>query len=297
MSQSQQEIVWRERVSAVRPATHRHDRERVRLVLTYIAGRIGSATHPLSLDELAAVALTAPAHFHRIFRHVIGEPPYHFVRRLRLEYSAYRLLYSRRPIFDLALEAGYQSHAGFTRAFKQAFECQPVEFRRGACRADLRRTTQRDAMRTRSLAAVTVACLRHVGPYREVRSTWRRLARWLLARRAWPASLQAIGISHDGPETCLDGTGRYDACVVVPNEFDPADGIEVRLIPAMQTVTAVHKGPHDLLVCTYVHIAVEWARSTGGLLPHRVPWYERYHEFPHLGDDPEVRADIDIRLN
>jgi AraC family transcriptional regulator len=45
----------------------------------------------LPLEELAAIALFPPFHFHRIFRGLIGESVKEHVRRLRLERAAHRL--------------------------------------------------------------------------------------------------------------------------------------------------------------------------------------------------------------
>ena len=40
---------------------------------------------PLTIDELARVALMAPTHFIREFKRVLGEPPYPYLQRRRVE--------------------------------------------------------------------------------------------------------------------------------------------------------------------------------------------------------------------
>jgi len=72
----------------------------------------------LSLPELADVASFSPFHFHRIFRALTGEGVAERVRRLRLERAAARLRNTSRSILEIALEAGYQAHESFTRAFE-----------------------------------------------------------------------------------------------------------------------------------------------------------------------------------
>src|SRR3954454_20896268 len=60
-------------------------------------------------------------HFDRLIRGVAGEPPAAFRRRILLERSAYRMITTRAPLLDIAVEAGYGSHEAFTRAFAKAY--------------------------------------------------------------------------------------------------------------------------------------------------------------------------------
>jgi AraC family transcriptional regulator len=60
-------------------------------------------------------------HFDRLIRGVAGESPAAFRRRILLERSAYRMITTRAPLLDIAVEAGYGSHEAFTRAFAKAF--------------------------------------------------------------------------------------------------------------------------------------------------------------------------------
>jgi AraC family transcriptional regulator len=75
---------------------------------------------PLALDDLAGLAGFSPFHFHRVFRGMTGESVQAHIRRLRLERAAQRLKHGGRSILEIALDAGYDSHEAFTRAFKAA---------------------------------------------------------------------------------------------------------------------------------------------------------------------------------
>ncbi len=85
----------------------------------------------LPLEELARESYFSEYHFHRIFRAVVGEPLKEYIRRLRLERAASHLKYTSNSITHIALDAGYQTHEAFTRAFKSAFGCSPSDFRSG----------------------------------------------------------------------------------------------------------------------------------------------------------------------
>jgi AraC-like DNA-binding protein/peroxiredoxin len=89
-----------------------------------------------SLDEvvtprqLADVAGFSPHHFHRIFRAVVGESVMDFVRRLRLERSAYRLKTDVEQVAIIAFDGGYGSQEAFARAFQACYGMPPTDYRR-----------------------------------------------------------------------------------------------------------------------------------------------------------------------
>lgn len=87
----------------------------------------------VSLSELAEQAARSPSYFQRAFGRIVGESPKQFDKRLRLECGAVMLLTGERSVLDVALEAGFASHEGFTRAFSSHFGLSPKDFRsRGA---------------------------------------------------------------------------------------------------------------------------------------------------------------------
>ena len=103
-------------------------RQRILAVQRYVQGHLDG---DLSLDRLARVAHFSPCHFHRIFKAVVGEGVYEYVRRLRLESAAFVLKTTDRAIVQVALNAGYGTHEAFTRAFRQTFGVSPSQYRAG----------------------------------------------------------------------------------------------------------------------------------------------------------------------
>ncbi len=90
-----------------------------------------------SLDReiLASIAGFSVPHFHRVFRAHVGESAINYVRRLRMERAGRKLRMGAVDITEVALAAGYDSHAAFSKAFKQQFGLSPSEFRQLGCRA------------------------------------------------------------------------------------------------------------------------------------------------------------------
>jgi len=88
---------------------------------------------PLYRDVLASVAGFSVPHLHRIFAALVGESIAAYVRRVRLERAGRKLRMGAVDIAEVALAAGYDTHAAFGKAFKQQFGLSPSEFRRLNC--------------------------------------------------------------------------------------------------------------------------------------------------------------------
>ena len=105
--------------------------ERILRVLTHIQERLDEA---LDLEELAGVACFSSFHFHRVFAAMTGETIADHVRRLRLERAATELRSGAKQVIQVALDAGYEAHEAFTRAFRDQFGVTPETVRlRGHC--------------------------------------------------------------------------------------------------------------------------------------------------------------------
>ena len=101
-------------------------------VMRYIREHINE---PLNREVLAEVAGFSVPHFHRVFRAEVGESATSYVRRLRMERAGRKLRMGAVDITEIALAAGYDTHAAFSKAFKQQFGLSPREFRQLGCTA------------------------------------------------------------------------------------------------------------------------------------------------------------------
>ena len=104
--------------------------ERISAVKEYIYEHIDE---PLNRQVLAQVAGFSVPHFHRIFAAETGESIASYVRRVRLERAGHKLRFGAIDITEVALAAGYDTHAAFGKAFKQQFGLSPSEFRQLGC--------------------------------------------------------------------------------------------------------------------------------------------------------------------
>lgn len=82
----------------------------------------------LTVEEIADVCCFSKYYFNRLFKLIVGESIYSFIKRMRLERAAFHMKTSKRSITDIAIEAGY-SPSNFASAFKLYFSVSASEFR------------------------------------------------------------------------------------------------------------------------------------------------------------------------
>ncbi|HWR23979.1 MAG TPA: effector binding domain-containing protein [Feifaniaceae bacterium] len=82
----------------------------------------------ITVERLAASAGFSPYHFYRVFQAYVGMPVMSYVRYRRLAHAAAELVNGKR-VLNAALDWGFDTHAGFTRAFTKAFGAPPERYR------------------------------------------------------------------------------------------------------------------------------------------------------------------------
>ena len=87
---------------------------------------------PLNSAELASHAGITPRQLQRLFKEHTGHSPNRFYLNLRLRHARLLLLQTALPVIDIAVAAGFVSHAHFSKCYRKLFEVTPTEERRRA---------------------------------------------------------------------------------------------------------------------------------------------------------------------
>ena len=253
--------------------------------------------------ELARASAFSLHHFHRIFRAQLGETVMQHVRRLRLERAARRLRGSQERILALALEAGYESHEAFTRAFTERFGLPPSEYREQPSRriAEHVRTRQDRAIARVTIATcppVRVALVRHRGGYAALEGVWARVMSWA-ERRGPLAPAPFYGLCPDDPEVTAEEQLRFDACVAVEDHLelgqDPDGPRALAWIPGGTYAVGLHVGPFHRLAETYLDVIGRWLPSSG-YEPAPDAVIEHYLDDPRTTPQSELRTEVRVKL-
>jgi AraC family transcriptional regulator len=85
--------------------------------------------HDITLDELASACELSRFQMSRLFSEAIGMTVTAYVRGRRLTEAARALASGAPDILRVALQAGYGSHAAFSRAFRDQFGLTPGDVR------------------------------------------------------------------------------------------------------------------------------------------------------------------------
>lgn len=279
---------------------------RMHRVLAYIDGHLDA---PLDLAKLAEVAHFSPFHFHRLFAAWMGETLGEYLRRRRVEVAAMRLAAQPRvPILSVALDVGFGSAEAFSRAFRNRFGSSPSAWR--AAQVQLRRqlrhasqlnsnpnqvsgdtfmehTTSRNHHREVDMFTtmqvtlierkpVTIAYLRHVGPYGQaIADFWQRTyVPWAITNRLGPDHAR-YGISYDDPSITDPSQCRYDACAEVADDFIPTGGALKTTLPGGRYAVVSFYGSVDQIAATWATLLRDWLPASGLQLDAR-PSFEYY---------------------
>lgn len=83
----------------------------------------------LVLETVANAVHYSKYHIHRMFADIVGMTIHDYVLRRQLTEAAKLLVFSNKPIIDIALVCGYESQQAFTVAFKAMYKLPPAEYR------------------------------------------------------------------------------------------------------------------------------------------------------------------------
>jgi AraC family transcriptional regulator len=283
--------------------------QRVNRVIDHIRTHLGDE---LSLAALARLAAFSPFHFHRLFRAITGETLFGFIQRLRLEKAAGALrMHPDLSVLGVALDHGFASAATFARAFRAHFGMSATEWRLGgaerwrarqdragktgkplrkrgkarAARASQTGRREETPMRVqvRDLPAFHVAYMRYVGPYgpHGIPALWQRLRRWMEPRGLCTPGRTTLGVAYDDPAITAAERCRYDACVVVPDDFAADRWVNVTTVPAGRYAVAGFTGTAHDIGAAWDRIFSAWLPRSG-YEPDDRSCYELYRGDPRV---------------
>ncbi|MEA4955984.1 MAG: GNAT family N-acetyltransferase [Pseudoflavonifractor sp.] len=98
----------------------------ISMVVDYIESNLNSK---LDLDLVAAAVHYSKFHLHRMFTETVGLTIHEYAQRRQLTEAAKLLVFSQKPILEIAILAGYKSQQAFTGIFKAMYKTTPGCYR------------------------------------------------------------------------------------------------------------------------------------------------------------------------
>lgn len=262
---------------------------------------------PLSVEMIADHCCFSRHYFNRLFKSVTRESVYRFIKRLRIETAAFKLIkFPHLSITDVAAELGYSS-SNFSVLFKARYGQSPSGFRKNPtlplepeARAVLDRIKALQAappkkllarmdqqIRFKTLPAFRVMYERFTGNYQKLQTVWPEFCSRMAA--LYPGiPLEYLGISYDdpmiaGPDSCL-----YDLCVGLKPSMKPTPQNR-RTLPAGTYLCYRFDGRISRLAQAYNTLLGVWMPHRGHIMGPGL-CFERYDP----ATDPPNRLVMDI---
>lgn len=98
----------------------------IETVIDYIENNLDGK---LDLEMVAEAVHYSKYHLHRMFADTVGMTIHDYVGRRQLTEAAKLLVFSDRPIIEVAFICGYESQQAFSSAFKSMYKIPPAQYR------------------------------------------------------------------------------------------------------------------------------------------------------------------------
>ena len=98
----------------------------IETVIDYIESHLDEK---LDLEKVSEAVHYSKYYLHRMFTNTVGMTIHDYVQRRQLTESAKLLVFSSKPIIEVAFSCGYESQQAFSSAFKSMYKVPPVQYR------------------------------------------------------------------------------------------------------------------------------------------------------------------------
>jgi AraC family transcriptional regulator len=267
-----------------------------------------------TLEELAGVANFSKFHFHRIFQGVVGETPFQFIQRVRLEKAAMLLAINPKvSITEVAMKCGFTELSVFSRNFRAWFKKSATQWRNEKSNLSkinsnndqekeksliyfcfetntLKWRTimeQNKSVEVKDLPRMTVAYIRHTGPYKGdnglFERLWNTLFSWAGPRGLMQVpDLKSLIVYHDDPNITSPDKLRLSACITVRDDTKVDGEIGKMTIGACRCVVARFVISSEEFQQAWEWVFGQWFPNSG-YQPDDGPCFEIYPEAPQDG--------------
>lgn len=254
----------------------------------------------LTIDVLAEIACLSPYHWHRIYHGYFGETVAATVKRLRLQRAAADLAHTEKSIPEIAMRAGYDSQASFTRAFSSAFGLPPAKYREVGSHSVFKDSSPQEiqAMYDVSITqvpAMTVAAVDHRGSYMSIGKSFDLLFTALASRNLIRPGLRMIGVYFDDPTSVPENDLRSQAGVVMSDPITVDAPLLTTHIRSGEYAVLKYKGPYGDMRAAYDWLFGQWLPSSEREAAD-APVFEDYLNSPRDTPPTELRTDIYLPL-
>lgn len=276
---------------------------RLQKAVDYIGTRLDT---PISLDEISAHSCLSKYHFHRLFTAFTGLSLHQYIRWLRLKRAAHQLIaYKEQSILTIAINAGFDSHEAFSRAFKKTCGLSPAQYRSSHDGSYWSKPpycipnsgSRKMNVEIRTIDKTKLAVIEHRGNPNAMAQSINKLITWA---KNQPIDLKprpgdAFGFAYDDPNTTPPENFRFDLALRVPNNFNLNQEVVEKYLPQGRYAVALHEGSHSRIGDTVYRLYRDWLPQSNEQLGE-LPCIFCYLNFEHEVAETELQTECWLLL-
>lgn len=281
----------------------RNYKERIQRGIDFIGKHLDEE---ITLEEISRVACFSKYHFHRLFTVCTGISLQAYIKWLRLKRAAHQLImHKKETIINIALDAGFESHESFSRAFKQVCGQSPSEFRRKAHWHKWEHPSGSLPIKGEKIMTITIktlpsrrlAVMEHYGDPMRLSETVDQLITWAKSQPIdlKPKSGEAFGFGYHDPREVSAEEFHFDLALTVPQNFKLNDQVIERVMPAGRYAVTTHKGSRRNIGDTIDGLYRDWLPESGEELGD-LPCILCYYNFEHEVAETELLTEVWLLL-
>ncbi len=249
----------------------------------------------LDSEKLSQLAGMSKYHFRRLFKAVCGDSLGNYIRRLRLEYIAFKLISTQVSVPELLCQIHYQNKHTLSRAFKSYFNCSIPEFRKKhstACPEGINPIRVESSIE--KIPGIRIAYLKlertqNVGYSFSL--LWKQLLQFSESYELSSKGGKYVSLTLDYPFITPEEQSRFMVGVTLPPSFETPKGLGIYEVPAGEYAVFRFKGLYHELNRVYRYIYLDWLATSGYTL--REPFtFETYINTPDKTPASELITDI-----
>lgn len=278
-------------------------RQQLNKVIEFIGKHVDEK---LTLTQLSEVACFSKYHFHRLFTAYTGLSLQQYIRWLRLKKAAHQLIvFKDRSIINIAIEAGFESHEAFTRAFKQTCGISPSEFRQSSSWHAWEKPPYLLPQQGEIIMNVTIkkmnerrlASIEHRGDPRLLGDSVNKLIGWAKAQpiNVKPKPGESFGFAYDDPKLTPAEDFRFDLAITIPEQLTIRGDVIEKRLPGGRYAVATHKGSRENIGNTVYGLYRDWLPTSGEELAD-LPCIFCYYNFEHEVAETELLTECWLLL-
>lgn len=227
----------------------------------------------LTVEEIAEHCCFSKYYFNRIFKTIVGESMYSFIKRMRMEKAAFMLkTESKRTITDIAADVGYSS-SNFASAFRQCYGVSASDFKKlkyapgkdsfadvvkyiQSIKKDENVYRKIDAkIKIKNMAAMNLMYRRVICNYaRDLEEAWGAFCKEIESKGQLDPHSRFIGISYDDPLLAHEDRCVYDMCI----ETDKCSGVDIHRLPPGTYACYEFHDRKDKLILAFNELSSLW---------------------------------------